>query len=185
MHETWLQPNRRALWFGCIPPLLIAAVGAWWAIGASKSGGGSWGWIGIAMVLLSIAVLIALARQLIRPRIAFRHGEVLFNLRSGAPIAVPVDVVEAFFLGQGPAHLPGDYREQEETVNLVARLAQRQTDWAHRNVRQVFGNWTEGYVTIRGAWCEPLDAELVRRLNRRLKEVKTFNARTSADAATH
>ena len=25
MHETWLQPNRRAFWFGCVPPLLLGA----------------------------------------------------------------------------------------------------------------------------------------------------------------
>jgi hypothetical protein len=28
-------------------------------------------------------------------------------------------------------------------------------------------------VTIRGTWCEPLNNDLVRRLNRRLKEVQT------------
>jgi hypothetical protein len=84
-----------------------------------------------------------------------------------------VQVVEAFFLGQGPANLPGDYRGQEKSVNLVARLAQRETAWAHRDVRPALGNWSDGYITVRGAWCEPLDAELIRRLNRRLKEVKT------------
>ena len=34
-------------------------------------------------------------------------------------------------------------------------------------------------------WCEPLDSEVVRRLNRRLKEVKTTSERSTADAATH
>jgi hypothetical protein len=151
---------------------VIAAVGAWLAAHWGASGGGAWVWIGSGLLVLSIAVLITLARQLTRPRIAYRDGEILFNLRAGPPIAIPVHVVEAFFLGQGPANLPGDYRGKEKTVNLVARLAQRQTDWAHRDVRQAFGNWSDGYVTIRGAWCEPLDAEIIRRLNRRLKEVK-------------
>jgi hypothetical protein len=185
MRETWLQPNRRALWFGCLPPLAIALVGAWLAFSSDTANGSISRWIGVALVFLSIAVLITLARQLLRPRIAYRDGELLFNLRSGAPIAIPVQVVEAFFLGQGPAQLPGDYRGQEKTVNLVARLAQRQAEWANREVRQAFGNWSEGYVTVRGAWCEPLNAELVRRLNRRLNEVKSLTEQSTADAATH
>jgi hypothetical protein len=184
MCETWLHPNRRALWFGCIPPLLIGAVGAWLTIRPGTFGGSVWAWIGAALVILSLFVLITLARQLTRPRIAYRDGEIMFNLRSGPPIAVPVEIVEAFFLGQGPANLPGDYRGRQKSVNLVARLAQRETDWAHREVRQAFGNWSDGYVTIRGAWCEPLDPEVVRRLNRRLKEVKSLTDLKTADAAT-
>ncbi|MCI0332461.1 MAG: hypothetical protein L0228_04470 [Planctomycetes bacterium] len=184
MLETWLQPNRRAIWFGCIPPLLIAAVGGWMAIPPSGSSRNVWNWIGVALVIVACAVLAALVRQLTRPRIAYHDGHVLFNLRSGPPIAVPVEVVEAFFLGQGPANLPGDFRQQEKTVNLVARLAQRQSDWAHRVVKPAFGNWSEGYVTVRGTWCEPLNADVVRRINRRLKEVKSLTERAAADVAT-
>jgi len=182
MRETWLQPNRRALWFGGIPPLVIAGVGAWLLIRAGTTGGNVWAWVGAVLLLLAGTVLVALARQLTRPRIAYRDGQILFNLRSGAPIAVPAHVVEAFFLGQGPANIPGDYRGQEKTVNLVARLAQRETAWARRDVRQAFGNWSDGYVTVRGTWCEPLDPEVVRRLNRRLKEVKALTDANSVDA---
>jgi hypothetical protein len=52
-------------------------------------------------------------------------------------------------------------------------------------VKPAFGNWSEGYVTVRGTWCEPLDSEVVRRLNRRLKEVKTKTEQTPAHAAIH
>ena len=185
MRETWLQPNRRALWFGCVPPLVIAAVGAWLTIGPGESNGAAWKWIGVAIVIVAVVVLGTLLRQLSRPRIAYRDGQILFNLRSGSPIAVPVHIVEAFFIGQGPAHLPGSSQGPEKTLNLVARLSQQQIDWAQRDVRPAFGNWSDGYVTIRGTWCEPLTPELVRRLNRRLKEVKTFTEQTPADAATH
>jgi len=180
MPETWLQPNRRALWFGCVPPLVIAAVGAWFAIRP----GAAWNWIGVAMLVVAVAVLAALVRQLTRPRIAYRNGQILFNLRSGSPIAVPAHIVEAFFLGQGPAHLPGAPQGQEKTVNLVARLSQRQKDWAQRDVKPAFGNWSDGYVTVRGTWCEPLNADVVRRINRRLKEVKTLAEQMPADATT-
>lgn len=169
--ESWLQPNRRALWFGSVPPLMIGLAGGWLAIRS-----GTWGSVGFvlgaALAALSVAALIAIARQITRPRIAYRDGQILFNLRSGAPIAVPVEVVEAFFLGQGPAKLPGDYRDESKSVNLVAWLSRRHADWAQREVRAALGSWKDGYITIRGTWCEPLDAEVVRRLNRRLKEVK-------------
>ncbi len=112
-----------------------------------------------------------LIHQLRRPRVAFRDGRVLFYLRSGSPIAVPAGIVEAFFLGQGPAELPG-IAKRPQAVNLVARLSQRHTEWAAREVKPALGKWCEGYVTIRGTWCEPLGTELIRRLNRRLKEVK-------------
>ena len=119
-------------------------------------------------------VLIAmLLRQFTRPRIAYGCRHVQFYLRSGPPIVVPVQVVEAFFLGQGPASLPGGIRGGEQAVNLVARLSQRHTEWARQEVKPALGNWCDGYVTIRGTWCEPLNGELIRRLNRRLKEVKT------------
>jgi hypothetical protein len=99
---------------------------------------------------------------------------VLFYLRSGQPLAVPVEIVEAFFVGQGPATLPGGLATQE-TANLVARLAQRATEWAERDVKRALGRWCGGYVTIRGTWCEPLNTDLVRRINRRLAEVKNRN----------
>ena len=185
MRETWLQPNRRALWFGCVPPLLIAAVGAWLAIRLDESSGSVWKWIGAAILIVVAIVLGTLLRQLSRPRIAYLDGQILFNLRSGSPIAVPVHIVEAFFIGQGPAHLPGNSQGLEKTLNLVARLSQRETDWAHRVVKPTFGNWSDGYITVRGTWCEPLTQDVVRRLNRRLKEVKSLTEQTPADAATH
>jgi hypothetical protein len=124
----------------------------------------------MAVAGVSIAMLL---RQFVRPRIAYEKGEVVFDLRSGPPIRVPVHLVEAFFLGQGPATLPGGIRKEEQTVNLVARLSQRETEWARREVKPALGQWCDGYITVRGTWCEPLTSEVVRRLNRRLTEVRS------------
>jgi hypothetical protein len=110
--------------------------------------------------------------QLRRARIGYHGGHVLFFLSSGGPIGVPVAIVEAFFVGQGPATLPGGVGKQQQTYNLVARLSQRATDWAEREVKPALGQWCGGYVTIRGTWCEPLNDDVIRRLNRRLKEVR-------------
>lgn len=173
MQETWLRSNRRALWFGMILPLCAGLVGVWFIWQSGESGGIAVRWAGIALVVFGIATLGLLVRMMLRPPISYRQGQVLFRLRSGEAIAVPVNVVEAFFVGQGPAQLPGGFWGGTKTYNLVARLSQREKDWAQRDVKPALGNWSEGYVTIRGTWCEPLDDEVVRRLNRRLKEVKT------------
>jgi hypothetical protein len=171
MRETWLQANRRAILFGCVPPLIVAAVGAWLVLRTIDPTDPFWRWIGVAALVVGCGIVGLLLVQLRRPRIAFESGQVLFYLRSGPPIAVPVEIVEAFFAGQGPAHLPG-VSQQPQTVNLVARLSQRHTEWAQQTVKPALGNWAEGYVTIRGSWCEPLNGEIIRTLNRRLKEVK-------------
>lgn len=171
MRETWLRTNRRAILFGCAPPLVLTAIGGWIAFASNGVIGPRWRWLGVLMMVAGLAMSGILIRQLRRPRVAFANGQVLFYLRSGLPIAVPAEIVEAFFLGQGPAQLPG-IAMQPRSVNLVARLSQRHTGWARQEVKPALGNWRDGYVTIRGAWCEPLGTELVRKLNRRLKEVK-------------
>ena len=172
MTETWLQPNRRALWFGCVPPLLLGALSLWLAL-ASWSDRLVWlRWVGIGLMAVAAVVILLLVGQLRRPRVAFRDGHVLFYLRSGQPLAVPAGIVEAFFVGQGPAHLPAKIPHHEASLNLVARLSRRAPQWAERDVKPALGHWSDGYVTIRGTWCEPLNVEVVRRLNRRLKEVQ-------------
>jgi hypothetical protein len=172
MRETWLRPNRRAILFGCVPPLVLTVIGACLAVGHSESEGSALRWIGYFWLAAGPALIGGLLLiQLRHPRIAFRDGMVLFYVRFGQPIAVPVEIVESFFFGQGPAHLPA-MTKQPNTVNLIARLSQRHTEWASQTVRPSLGNWSDGYVTIRGTWCEPLNTDLIRRINRRLKEVK-------------
>lgn len=173
MRETWLHPNRRAILFGCVPPLIVTLFCAWLATSATFGPIGRW--IGTVGFVLGVVLSGVIIFQLRRPRIAFENGHVLFNMRNGPPIGVPVEVVEAFFAGQGPAHLPL-VNKQPQTVNLVARLARRNTEWASHPVREALGSWDDSYVIIRGSWCEPLDGELIRKLNRRLKEVKEQTA---------
>jgi hypothetical protein len=142
---------------------------------------------GAGMAVVGVALVVGLVNQLRRPRIAYRDGKVLFYLRAGEPVAVPAAVVEAFFLGQGPAHLPRAAAGQNaETVNLIARLSQKSPEWAHVAVKPALGRWCEGYATIRGTWCEPLNGEVIRRLNHRLRESReapTEQAAVAADEA--
>ena len=171
MCETWVKPNRRAILFGCVPPLIAGTAGVWLVFGLEGPTSSAWRWIGYLLVAAALLVISTLLKQLTHPRIGFRDGNVLFYLRGAAPIAVPVAIVESFFSGQGPAHIPA-MANQPNTVNLVARLSQRHKEWAQQYVRPSLGKWCEGYVTIRGTWCEPLSSDMIRTLNRRLKEVK-------------
>jgi len=168
MFEVWLRSNRRVLLLALVPAGLLLVAGglmlAWldgWAVR-------SFAW---ALCAAGLVAMVGLLRQLRQPRVAYRAGEVLFFLKAGGPICVPVNVVEAFFLGQGPAHLPGADQQKTKATNLVARLSQREPQWAQVEVKEALGKWCEGYVTMRGTWCEPLNGEVIRRLNRRLGEV--------------
>jgi len=168
MTEVWLHSNRRVLLLALVPLTLLdliatatlildfgllVRIAAWLALG------------------ISMLLMAGLLFQVSRPRLTYRQGHVLFYLRSGSPITVPVEVVEAFFLGQGPANLPVQVAGHNEAVNLVARLSQQAPEWAQQDTKPALGRWSDGYVTIRGTWCEPLNGEVVRRLNRRLSEV--------------
>lgn len=181
MAEVWLRSNRRVLVIGLVPGVAICCG----AVALLFTTDVSWvRWIaGIAFV---VGLLLAgvVARQLIRPRVGYADRHVLFYLQAGDPIAVPVQIVEAFFLGQGPAYLPGTPEDSQETVNLVARLSQKEADWQKRDVKPALGRWCEGYVSIRGTWCEPLTNEVIRRLNRRLTEVSREAAQQTPNSGS-
>ena len=168
MTETWLRPNRRVLLLAAVP---VAAVGV--AGGAIMgSGWGWWAWaLGGALSATAAWGMALLAIQMFRPRISFTGEEVCFHLGSLTPHAVPLRHVEAFFLGQGPSGVPEPAGKEGEAVNLIARLSRKAPEWASREVKPALGRWCDGYVTIRGAWCEPLSGATVGRLNRRLGEL--------------
>jgi hypothetical protein len=166
MFEIWLRPNRRVLAMAIAPAAAVSLVG----LALAQAVPPPIVIAGWALVVLGIALMAGLLWQMRRPRVAFRDGHVLFYLRAGQPIAVPVVFVEAFFLGQGPARLP-TAANPAETVNLIARISQKAPHWAQVVVKPALGAWCDGYVTVRGAWCETLTAEVIRKLNRRLREV--------------
>jgi hypothetical protein len=172
MTEVWLAPNRRVLALALAPVGILG--GASLAV-LSRETPAVVRVVAVVLLVVALTLALGLTLQWLRPRIAYRDGEVLFYLRARRPLAVPVALVEAFFLGQGPAYLPGG-SEKTETVNLVARISQRAGQWAHQDVKPALGHWCDGYVTIRGTWSEPLNGQLIRRLNRRLREVsQTLN----------
>ncbi|MEM8946611.1 MAG: hypothetical protein AAGD11_15670 [Planctomycetota bacterium] len=168
MTEVWLRPNRRVLLLAMVPITLLHGAGIY----AFRVRGDLIPvWLSGLVVIATGALLLGLIWQSLKPRIAYRNGQVLFFLRTGAPFAVPIKVVEAFFQGEGLAHLPAGPQDGAKSVNLIARLSQRHAEWQQRDVKPALGRWDEGYITVHGTWCEPIDGEVIRRLNRRLAEV--------------
>jgi hypothetical protein len=172
MYETWLRPNRRVLAFAALLPALAAAIGI--ALAALPAGTGAaqtWSrMIGGVLAAFSMLGLLFLFWQARQARLACDGRRLLVNLGTARPIAVPLELVEGFLLGQGPAFLPG--QKQAEVANLVVRLSERAPEWERIAVNRQFGSWCGHYITVRGTWCERLSVALVHRLNARLAEVK-------------
>jgi hypothetical protein len=168
MPETWILPNRRALALGVLLPaaLLAAALGCF-VVGQMQ---GSWLWRGtaIAVAVVGLLFLGILWRLLRQPRVAYQNGEVLVHGGLAEPLRVPVEVVECFFLGQAGGMIPDAQGREAEVRTVIIRLAESATDWHHRDLKAAFAHWCEGYITIRGTWCEPITPELMKRLNSRL-----------------
>lgn len=158
---------------GAVPLALSALAGCLLLGGMSDPlSGAGWRALGglVASVsLLLLALVISQARQ---PRLAVEAGHLLVYLRSGGPIRVPLDVVEGFLLGQGPSFLPGKRFANAEAATLIVRLGERAPEWAMMETDRRLGSWCGHYITIHGAWCEPLSVDLANRLNARLAEAK-------------
>lgn len=171
MSETWLKTNTRAAAFGMVPPALFAGLflAVLWRLEPQSAWLTVVLWAGIGAAALVIVLLAAMSRT---PRLSFRDGNLLVHLRPSRPFQVPIEFVEAFFLGRGPSLLPGERNRGAPTMNLIIRLADKATEYSHRDVKPALGAWCDGYITIRGTWCEPLNVEVANRLNRRLAEVK-------------
>jgi hypothetical protein len=177
MTEVWLRTNRLplipgAVLFGmcCIVFSAVAihdAICAW-------QGTGNWAaatFFGFGGLLTGL-VCGTFIYWIQIPRLAYVQDRLLvYVLNSVDPIRVPIDIVECFFLGQGPSDLPKLAGREPETQNVIVRLAESAADWKHREVKPAFGHWCEGYITIRGAWCERITPQLMKRLNHRLAEI--------------
>jgi hypothetical protein len=170
--EIWLRTNVRAVLFGMALPLAIGLVGLILCVGLPGREPAVWmRGVGVVIVALAAATIFALALQLRQPRLAYLDRHLLVWLRAGAPARVPIEVVECFWLGKSASLLPGKQHHRTETATIVIRLSDKATEWRQQEVKSQLGEWCDGYITIRGTWCEPLSIGLVNRLNQRLAEV--------------
>lgn len=172
MPEIWLHANRRALTVALgLALFLLAAGGSAIALGGRIP----WGiWLqgaGILTVLCSAYMAVSLLYQRTLPRLAYERGYLVVYLNGYVPQRVPIEVVELFFAGQGDSHVALAPSDQTRSRTVVVRLAEAATEWHARPTRPAWGLWREGYIIVRGTWCEPLSPEVFQQLNRRLAEV--------------
>jgi hypothetical protein len=179
MPETLLRPNLRAIYAGLVLPVATAIVGLALALGPWQAESWLRG-VGWAVAALSALILVLLLWQTRQPRLAYETGHLLIYLRSGPPIRLPVELVQCVFLGVGPTQLPGR-GVGLRSANLVLRLDEKATDWHEVEVKPALGRWSDGYITIHGAWCEPLKIDVIQRLNERLHELNQTPAASAAD----
>lgn len=175
MREIWLNSNRRPLVVSLLANVLALVTGVTLiALGWALNHPLGLGVPGVLFAALGGWFLIAHARQWAIPRMARENNELLLFLGNRDPDRVPLEQVECFFLGQGPTALPaamtGPAGGDVETVTIVVRLAEAAKDWHHRETRRELAHWCDGYITLRGTWCEPITGELVKALNHRLVE---------------
>lgn len=171
--EIWLRPNRRAAILGMIPLVIFGGVALVVALGwFGSTPSAQWRIAAGTAALFAGIFLVGLTLQLRVARVGYNSGRVYINLRGGGPIATPLESVEAFLMGQSPARAPGPASSRGQAATLIVRLAENASEWANREVNPRLGKWRDGYITISGVWCEPLSVDLVKRLNRRLSEVK-------------
>lgn len=164
--EVWLKPNRRALAMTMVIPLLSGMLAAWVAWRSD----GSLRWLSMSLSAVAVALVIALVLRARRPRLAVYNGQLLLYLKWGSPLAVPLSIVECIFLGRPETQQSLGHTSR--MVCLVIRLAEAATDYRQRMVKPALGRWEEGYITVSGAWCEPLTLELAQKLNDKLREAQ-------------
>lgn len=167
-----MRTNVRAVLFGTVLPLVVGLAGLALSLGLPGREPAAWmRAVGIGLIAIAGITIALLLLQLRQPRLAYCDGQLLVWLRSGAPIRVPIGAVECFWLGHAASLLPGKRNERTETQTIVIRIADKAVEWRQQEVKPQLGAWCDGYITIRGTWCEPLNIDVVNRLNRRLAEV--------------
>lgn len=167
--DVWLRTNPRPFLAALLLPglmLLIAAGSVAWGLitGASLW----WVTVGASLALAALVVGGLLVVRSRLPVLARQGDKLLLYLDGSAPIAIPIQVVECFFVGQGDMRISDRAGHKLEASTVILRIAEAANEWKHRDVPPRLAHWCEGYITIQGAWCEPIVPELVTGLNKKL-----------------
>ena len=150
---------------------------------------------GVVGVLLAAgtATTAALAVESARPRLSRRGDMLIMRLAPWHEEAVPLAVVECFFLGSSPvgkhpassccggsddaaseltSAARGDRAPVRRRGTLAIRLAERAEKYSQRAISLPWGGWARGTIVVDGMWCEPLTPTLLRDLTDRLVAAK-------------
>jgi hypothetical protein len=167
MIETWLNPNRRILTVALLLPLAMAVCGAL-LVGTRTGPGYRSG--GLCLLLFSALLGSWFIRNMFLPRLGYQRGSLLLRLGGAVPVAVPIQCVECFFLGRANLAHSGIAGLESKVSSVMIRLDETAKDWKMRKIKSRLGSWEEGYIVVRGTWCEPINDQLVASLNKRLRQ---------------
>lgn len=175
MSQILLRNNRRAATLPVLCGLALTAASGvlirlGWTHGDSLVFGVSIACLGLALVLNALTLIWYRQNRLEIVGDSLRVG---MNLGRGE--LVPLDAVECFFIGQsaGPLHASTTADGSRiENVTVVVRLAERAKHWHCRSVNSRLGIWADGYITVFGLWCEPIDGDFVKQMNHQLAAAK-------------
>lgn len=173
--ETWLRGNMRPVtWLAALAALITFGLFAVVAVAAASS---PVAWLLLASLCAVMAAIIGtLCFAAARPRLECLGDRLRIRLSPTGVHDVPLDAVECFFQGSNPIDRSGEPTCGEHAVfrvnTLVMRMAERAADFSTRPTFTPWGTWDDGYVVFDGRWCEPLSAELARRLSRQLVDAK-------------
>lgn len=170
--EVWLRTNVRALTVAMAVCALAGLAGVSAVLSSESLGVGRWLQVaGGGVIVVAVLGMAALAYQMTLPRLAYEPGYLLVYLESSEPTRVPIEIVELFFLGHGESHVPATSDSPAKSRTVVVRLAEGATEWHSRPTRPQLGEWRDGYIILRGTWCEPLTHDVLKGLNRRLAAI--------------
>ena len=167
--QPWLYSNWRLL----LPMGILATVVGLLGLASCVIGffyGVLWIVGGILLATGASALLLAAWLYLQRPRLEYEPGWLLLHLGWSRTIPIPIEIVECFFMGQFPSKVRGPTGKEAETATVVVRLAERATEWHAREMAPHLGQWADGYIIVRGTWCEPINMDLLTRMNKLLAE---------------
>ena len=174
-----LRCNVRVHWLLMFPYLGLQFVGLAMVVVALQGSRTPLGLLGGACCVIGAGGVLRRAIAMRKPRLRIEDDFVRVNLGKTST-EVPIDVVECFFLGQGPTNIPTQSGDPMESSNVIVRLAESAQEWHRRDVTSALGSWCEGYITLKGTWCEPISLELVNRLNHQLAATKRDRKARSA-----
>jgi hypothetical protein len=173
--EIWLRGNLRpVVWLALVEVVVGGGLIAAAALRASSLP--FFLLVAVPVCGMAAGIVGVLAWAAARPRLQ-RVGRCLrVRLSPTAVEDVPLDAVECFFQGSNPIDRSGEPTCGDHATlrvnTLVMRLAERAADFSKRATFTPWGTWDDGYVVFDGRWCEPLSADLARRLSRHLLDAK-------------
>lgn len=167
MTEIWLQSNRRVYLVPIVAAEILSVAAIIVGLVFHQNTAGV---LGFSLFSLISAGFWLASKQ--AARIAFDGRNVRFYTGLAQPAVIPLELVEGFWIGKGPAYLQGKDDYKTETTTLTVRIAERAPEWEKLPTDVRVAAWCGHHITFRGIWTEPLNVDVANRLNQKLYDAQ-------------